>query len=183
MCPWPPDDVERALRLVHTFDPIGIAARDLQECLTLQIRHLGLSGSPAEKIVTEHLRLLQNHQVPELARKLGMSIDDLKQHVELIRHLDPKPGSRHNPSQSQYVIPDVYVVKVEDQYVAVLHEEGLPQMRISPVYRRLLDKGADKSDETRAHVQNKFRAALSVIKAVEQRPKTLPQGANSNNNF
>src|SRR5207244_12352559 len=116
MDPWRSEDVERALHLVQTFDPVGIAARDLQECLTLQIRHLGLAGTPAEKIVTEHLRLLQNHQVPELARKLGMSIDDLKQHVELIRHLDPKPGSRHNPSQSQYVIPDVYVVEVEDQY-------------------------------------------------------------------
>ena len=71
-----------------------------------------------------------------------MTIDDLKEHIEIIRHLDPKPGSRYNPTQSQYVIPDVYVVKVEDQYVAVLNEDGLPQMRISPVYRRLLDKSA-----------------------------------------
>ena len=71
-----------------------------------------------------------------------MTIDDLKEHIEIIRHLDPKPGSRYNPSQSQYVIPDVYVVKVEDQYVAVLNEDGLPQLRISPVYRRLLDKNA-----------------------------------------
>ena len=99
-----------------------------------------LEGTPTEKIVTEHLRLLQNHQVPEIARKLGISLDDLKEHVEIIRNLDPKPGSRYNPSQSQYVIPDVYVVKVEDQYVAALNEEGLPQLRISPVYRRLLDK-------------------------------------------
>src|SRR5881296_2012545 len=184
MGPWSPDDVERALRLVQSFDPIGVAARDLQECLTLQIRHLGLTGSPAEKIVTEHLRLLQNHQVPELARKLGMSIDDLKQHVELIRHLDPKPGSRHNPSQSQYVIPDVYVVKVEDQYVAVLNEEGLPQLRISPVYRRLLDKSAaENTDETRAYVKDKFRSALWLIKSVEQRQKTIHKVATSIINF
>jgi RNA polymerase sigma-54 factor len=183
MGPWPTEHVERALRLLQGFDPIGVCARDLQECLTIQIRHLGMSGSPSEKIVTEHLRLLQNHQVPELARKLGMSIDDLKQHIELIRHLDPKPGSRYNPSQSQYVIPDVYVVKVEDQYVAVLNEEGLPQLRISPVYRRLLDKGADNSDETRAYVKDKFRSALWLIKSVEQRQKTIHKVATSIINF
>src|SRR6186713_3473284 len=76
---WPVTDVEKALQHIQTFDPIGVAARDLQECLWLQIRHLGLEGTPSEKIVTEHLRLLQNHQVPEIARKLGMSIEDLKE--------------------------------------------------------------------------------------------------------
>src|SRR5437762_2505631 len=152
MGPWPVADVERALRLVQGFDPTGVAARDLQECLLLQLRHVGLEGTPTEKVVTDHLRLLQNHQVPEIARKLGMTIDDLREHIEVIRHLYPKPGSRYNPSQSQYVIPDVYVVKVEDQYVAVLNEEGLPQLRISPVYRRLLDKSAaENTDETRAY--------------------------------
>src|ERR687895_630602 len=178
------DEVERALRLAQSFDPVGVCSRDLQECLLLQLRHLGMTGTPAEKIVTEHMRLLQNHQVPELARKLGMSIEDLKQHIELIRHLDPKPGSRYNPSQSQYVIPDVYVVKVEDQYVAVLNEEGLPQLRISPVYRRLLDKSvAENTDETRAYVKDKFRSALWLIKSVEQRQKTIHKVASSIINF
>ena len=92
MGPWPTETVEAALRLVQGFDPIGIASRDLQECLLLQIRHPGLTGTPSEKVVSEHMRLLQNHQVPELAKKLGMQIEDLKQHIELIRHLDPKPG-------------------------------------------------------------------------------------------
>src|SRR3954470_4389162 len=184
---WPVADVERALQHVQTFDPIGVAARDLQECLWLQLRHLGLEGTATEKIVTEHLRLLQNHQVPEIARKLGMSIEDLKEHVEIIRNLDPKPGSRYNPSQSQYVIPDVYVVKVEDQYVAALNEEGLPQLRISPVYRRLLDKsgaaGTESSDETRAYVKDKFRSALWLIKSVDQRQKTIHKVATSIINF
>ncbi len=183
MGPWAVADVERALRLVQSFDPVGVAARDLQECLLLQLRHLGLQGTPSEKIVTDHLRLLQNHQVPEIARKLGMSIEDLKEHIELIRHLDPKPGSRYNPTQSQYVIPDVYVVKVEDQYVAVLNEDGLPQMRISPVYRRLLDKNAENNDETRAYVKDKFRSALWLIKSVEQRQKTIHKVATSIINF
>src|SRR5439155_1352913 len=86
MGPWPVEDVERALRLIQGFDPTGVAARDLQECLLLQLRHVGLEGTATEKIVTEHLRLLQNHQVPEIARKLGMTIDDLKEHIEVIRH-------------------------------------------------------------------------------------------------
>jgi RNA polymerase sigma-54 factor len=183
---WPVADVERALQHVQTFDPIGVAARDLQECLWLQIRHLALEGTPTEKIVTEHLRLLQNHQVPEIARRLGMSIDDLKEHIEIIRNLDPKPGSRYNPQQSQYVIPDVYVVKVEDQYVAALNEEGLPQLRISPTYRRLLDKSAgtvEENKETRDYVKDKFRSALWLIKSVDQRQKTIQKVANSIINF
>ena len=183
MGPWPVVEVEKALKLVQAFDPIGVAARDLQECLLLQLRHIGLEGAPTEKIVTEHLRLLQNHQVPEIAKRLGMSIDELKEHIEIIRHLDPKPGSRYNPSESHYVIPDVYVIKVEDQYVAVLNEEGLPQLRISPVYRRLLDKSADNTTETRAYVKDKFRSALWLIKSVEQRQKTIHKVATSIVNF
>jgi RNA polymerase sigma-54 factor len=183
MGPWPIEEVERALKLIHGFDPIGVAARDLQECLTLQLRYVGLEGTATERIVTEYLRLLQNHQIPELAKKLGVNIEELKQHIEIIKHLDPKPGSRYNPKQSQYVIPDVYVVKVEDQYVAVLNEEGLPQLRISPTYRRLLDKGAENNDETRAYVKDKFRSALWLIKSVEQRQKTIHKVATSIINF
>jgi RNA polymerase sigma-54 factor len=180
---WPVAAVERALQHVQTFDPIGVAARDLQECLTLQLRHLGLAGTITERIVTEHLKLLQNHQVPEIARRLGVTIDELKEHIEIIRNLDPKPGSRYNPNQSQYVIPDVYVSKVEDQYVAHLNEEGLPQLRISPVYRRLLDKGGENTDETRAYVKDKFRSALWLIKSVDQRQKTIHKVATSIINF
>jgi RNA polymerase sigma-54 factor len=180
---WPIDVVERALQHVQTFDPIGVAARDLQECLTLQLRHLGLAGTITERIVTEHLKLLQNHQVPEIARRLAVTIDELKEHIEIIRNLDPKPGSRYNPNQSQYVIPDVYVSKIEDQYVAHLNEEGLPQLRISPVYRRLLDKGGENTDETRAYVKDKFRSALWLIKSVDQRQKTIHKVATSIINF
>ncbi len=118
-----------------------------------------------------------------MAQRLGMSIDELKPHIEIIRNLDPKPGGRLNPSPSQYVIPDVYVVKVEDQYVAVLNEDGLPQLRISPVYRRLLDKGGENSDETRAYVKDKFRSALWLLKSVEQRQKTIHKVATSIINF
>ena len=108
-----------------------------------------------------------------------MIIDELKDHIEIIRRLDPKPGTRHNPSQSQYVTPDVYVVKVSDQYVASLNEEGLPQLRISPVYRRLLDKNSKNSNETRSYVREKFRSALWLLRSVDQRQKTIHKVATS----
>jgi RNA polymerase sigma-54 factor len=183
MGPWPVEQVEQVLSMVQRFDPVGVAARDLQECLLLQIRHLGLEGTPAERIVTEHLRALQNHQIPEISRKLGMPIEELKTHIEIIRHLDPKPGSRFNPAQSQYVTPDVYVEKIDDEYVVWLNEDGLPQMRISPTYRRLLDKGADHGEETRAYVRDKFNAARWLIKSVQQRQNTIYKVARSIVNF
>jgi RNA polymerase sigma-54 factor len=183
MGPWPVEQVEQVLAMVQRFDPVGVAARDLQESLLLQIRHLGLEGAPSERIVTEHLRALQNHQIPEISRKLAMPIDELKTHIEIIRHLDPKPGSRFNPAQSQYVTPDVYVEKIDDEYVVWLNEDGLPQMRISPTYRRLLDKGADHGEETRAYVRDKFNAARWLIKSVQQRQNTIYKVARSIVNF
>ncbi len=170
---WPEADVNRVLSLVHTFDPMGVAARDLQECLLLQLRHLGLENTPSEAIVRDHLRLLENHQLPELARQLDLRVDELKDHIDIIRHLDPKPGMKYNPSPSQYVIPDVYVQKVEDKYVAVLNDDALPQLRINPVYRRLLDPTSQHSAETRSYVKDKFRSALWLIKSVDQRQKTI----------
>ena len=176
---WSVDDVERALRQVQQFDPIGVAARDLQECLLLQLRHLGLAGTPTETIIVDHLRQLQHHQVPEIAKALGMSVDDVKKQIDVITHLDPKPGSRYNPASSQYVTPDAYVLKVEDNYVVVLNDDGLPHLRISPVYRRLLDKGSETNAETRAYVKEKFRSALWLIKSVDQRQKTIHKVAAS----
>jgi len=180
---WDVSAVERSLEHVQAFDPIGVGARDLQECLLLQIRHLGLGGTPAEVLVRDHLRLLQNHRIPELGRALGIDPEEVKSHIEVIKGLDPKPGSRYSPADSQYVIPDVYIVKTDEGYRAVLNEDGLPQLRISPVYRRLLDKGGEASEETRAYVKDKFRAALWLLKSVDQRQKTILKVANSLINF
>ena len=180
---WPETEVERVLAVVQELDPIGVAARNLQECLLLQLRHLGLENTPTEVIVRDHIALLQKHQLPELARCLDMSIDEVKQHIDIIRRLDPKPGNRHNPTKSQYVIPDVYIVKVEDEYVAMLNDEGMPQLRISPTYRRMLDKNSKNSDETRSYVKDKFRSALWLIKSVDQRQKTIHKVATSIINF
>ena len=179
MSSWPLPDVARVLRVLQDFDPIGVAARGLQECLLLQIDRLGLQGTVSETIVRDHLKLLQNHQGHELAQQLGISIDELKHHIEVILQLDPKPGSRFNSTASQYVIPDVYILKTEDGYVAALNEDGMPQLRISPVYRRLLDKKKEGNDETRAYVKEKFRSALWLIKSVDQRQKTIHKVATS----
>lgn len=179
--PWPIPAVEQALTYVQSFDPIGVAARDPQECLLLQLRAAGLSGTAVETLVQEYLPLLQNHRVPELAKAMGLSHEEIKSHLEVIRHLDPKPGARYTPADSQYVIPDVYIIKTDDGYRAVLNEEGLPQLRISPVYRRMLDKdkGTETSDETRAYVKDKFRSALWLLKSVDQRQKTIIKVATS----
>ena len=180
---WDISLVERALECVQSFDPIGVGARDLQECLLLQIRHLGLAGTPAETLVRDHLRLLQNHRIPELARLMGIEPEEVKEHIEIIKQLDPKPGSRYSPADSQYVIPDVYIAKTDEGYKALLNEDGLPQLRISPVYRRLLDKGGETTDETRAYVKDKFRSALWLLKSVDQRQKTILKVATSIINF
>jgi len=180
---WEVSQVEKTLDFIQKFDPIGVAARDLQECLLLQIKHLGLADTPVEMIIRDHLRLLQNHKILEIAKALNLDPLEVKDHIEVIKHLDPKPGSRYSPNESQYVIPDVYIVKTDEGYRAQLNEDGLPQLRISPVYRRLLDKGGETSDETRAYVKDKFRSALWLLKSVDQRQKTILKVATSLINF
>lgn len=176
---WPEAEVERILSVVQAFDPSGVAARDLQECLLLQLRHLGLEGTPSDVIVRDHLLLLETHRLAELGQQLGLPIDELQEHLSIIRHLDPKPGIKHNPSSVQHVIPDVYVRKVEGEYVAVPNEDGLPHLKISPVYRRMLDKTSQHTAATRAYVKDKFRAAVWLIKSVDQRKRTIHKVATS----
>lgn len=179
MAGWPSGTVRKVLEVVQSFDPIGVAARGLQECLLLQIRSRGLSNTISETIVRDHLGLLENREGLEIAHRLGLSIDKLRGHVDLIRQLDPKPGSRYNHAASQYVIPDVYVVKEADRYVATLNDDGMPQLRISPLYRKLLNTQKGHNDETRAYAKEKFRSALWLLKSVDQRQKTIYKVATS----
>ena len=192
---WRRADVEQSIHIVQTLDPIGVAARDPQECLLLQLGHWGGAGArgetgesifcehlpceTCETLVREHYPLLQNQKLPELARLLGVTISALRTHVDVVRQLDPKPGSRLNAARPQFVIPDVSVIKVEDDYVAVLNDERVPQLRISPVYRRMMSKGSQSSDETRAYVKKKVESAKWLIKSVDQRQRTIHKVATS----
>jgi RNA polymerase sigma-54 factor len=173
------EDVEKALALVQSFDPIGVAARDLRECLLIQIRHLELDDTPVESIVRDHLELLQAHRFPDLAKAMGLQPEEVLEHCEIIRHLDPRPGSKYNAERSQYVTPDVYVVKVDDKYEVVLNEDRLPQLRISSLYRRMLENKSADNEETRNYVKDKLRSALWLIKSVDQRQKTIYKVAES----
>jgi RNA polymerase sigma-54 factor len=167
-------EAEEALRFVQGFDPPGIAARDLEECLLLQLRHLHLDDSPAVTIVREHLERLQEHRYREVADRMKMPVDEIRHCVEIIRHLDPRPGLKYGADNSQYVTPDVYVVKVDDGYTVILNEDGLPRLRISPVYRRLLDRSnSSVNREERDYVREKYRAAFRLLKSLEERQRTI----------
>jgi RNA polymerase sigma-54 factor len=171
--PYAPDEVEKALALVQGLDPAGVAARDLTECLRLQLRNLGLEGSPTDLMVRDHLKQLQGHQYPEIARQMGLTMDEVSHHLEIIRHLDPRPGLKYSPNRSTYVVPDVFVVKEGEDFKILLNDDGLPKLRISPTYRRMLDVKDAGSEETRNYVREKLRSALWLLKSVDQRQRTI----------
>jgi RNA polymerase sigma-54 factor len=179
MGPYPLDEVEKALLLVQSFDPAGIAARDLTECLRLQLRRRGLEGSPADVMVRDHLKQLQSHQYGEIGRALSLGSEEVARHVEIIKGLDPKPGFKHSPDRSAYILPDVFIVKEGDEYKIVLNDDGLPKLRISPTYKRMLDQKDQGSEETRAYVKDKLRSALWLLKSVDQRQRTIYKVADS----
>jgi len=175
------DEVQATLTLVQGFDPSGIAARDLVECLTIQLRQLGEEGSVAETIVLHHMDKLQTRRYKDLAEVLGAPLDDVMAEIEIIKGLDPRPGQKYSVESSRYVVPDVYVVKVDDDYQVMLNEEGLPRLRISPVYRRMVERGggADTPAEAKDYVRNKLRSAFRLIKSLEERQRTIFKVATS----
>jgi RNA polymerase sigma-54 factor len=173
MGPFPVPEVEKALAIVQALDPPGIAARDLSECLRLQLKHLGLEGSPTDQMVRDHLKQLQSHQYPEIGRQMNLTPDEVSHHLEVIRRLDPKPGLKHSPDRSTYIVPDVFVVKEGDEYKIVLNDDGLPKLRISNTYRRMLENREAGTEETRAYVKDKLRSALWLLKSVDQRQRTI----------
>jgi len=179
MGPYPAAEVEKALQRVQSFDPPGVASRDLTECLRLQLHHLGLEGSPADVMVREYLKQLQSHQYGEIGRGLGLTPEEVGRHVEIIKHLDPKPGLKYSPDRSAYILPDVFIVKEGDDYKIVLNDDGLPKLRISPTYKRMLDQKDQGSEETRAYVKDKLRSALWLLKSVDQRQRTIYKVADS----
>jgi len=170
---WP--DVERVecvLRRVQEFDPPGVASRSLAECLLSQLRQLGLDGdSLPARVVRDHLTLLEGRRFDRLARELGVTVDEVVQAAKAIAVLEPKPGRDYNEGDTRYVTPDVFVQKVGDEYVVTLNEDGLPRLRVSSFYRRML-AGAGTA-EARGYIQEKMRAAAWLIKSIHQRQRTL----------
>lgn len=175
------DEVEAAVQLIQTFDPVGVGARNLVECLLLQLAQLGELGTPVETIVREHLDKVQARRFKELADELEIEMDDLQAELEIIQGLDPRPGQKYNVESSTYVVPDVYVVKIDDEYQIVLNEEGLPRLRISPTYRRMVSRngGGTAPAEAKEYVRNKLRSAFRLIKSLEERQRTIYKVARS----
>jgi RNA polymerase sigma-54 factor len=171
--PYDPEEVAKALQVVQALDPAGVAARDITECLRLQLRNLGLEGSPTDLMVRDHMKQLQSHQYAEIGRQMGLTPEEVSHHLEIIKRLDPKPGLKYSPDRSSYIIPDVFVVKEGDDYKIILNDDGLPKLRISPTYRRMLDVKETGSEETRNYVKEKLRSALWLLKSVDQRQRTI----------
>lgn len=171
------EDVIRVLHVIQECDPSGIAARDLCECLLLQLRHQGLDNpaihdpllSLAGKIVQDHLPALETRRFERLAKDLSVTIEEVAQAVKLITSLDPKPGRDFGEGDVRYVTEDVYVHKVGEEWVVTLNEEGLPRLKVSASYRRLLAEGGEAKD----YIQEKLRAAAWLIKSIHQRQRTL----------
>ncbi|MBI2956406.1 MAG: RNA polymerase factor sigma-54 [Acidobacteria bacterium] len=166
------EDVEQALRLVQEFDPLGVAARDLQECLLLQLVVLEPENTLAQQIVRDHLKQLQNKQYRELARALNRPLPAVLAAIEAIRRCDPRPGRRYNRAQPTVIEPDVFFAKVGNDYHVLLNEDELPQLRLSPLYRRLLDRRM-APPEVRSYVRERFASAVQLLKNIQQRKQTI----------
>ncbi len=165
-------DVEEALALVHDLDPAGVGARDLRECLLIQLRMAQEENRLAERIVSDHLGDLERKEYRRIASALGCSVEEVEESLATIRRLDPRPGQRYNSVQPRLIEPDVAFVKVDEVYRVVLNEEGLPQLRLSHHYRRLLRDGS-AGGEVRKYVRDRFNSALQLIKNIEQRKQTI----------
>ncbi len=176
------EEVEEAVKMIQGFDPPGIAARSLKECLLIQLRQKNLDSGLAEAIVTNHLAFLQENRLDKIAKALEIEVDEVIKAVKVLKELDPKPGHRFTENDTQYIIPDVYVVKEEDgEYKVIMNDEGVPSLRVNPYYKNLLDKekGNKTKSSTRDFMEEKFRSAVWLIKSIEQRRQTIYKTATS----
>jgi len=169
---WSEEVVQQALEIVQSFDPPGIGARTLKECLLLQLQAKGWGDRLAAQLVSHHLEDLQRQRLVELAKALEIPLEQLLEEVELIRQLDPKPGRSLGGANPQYIVPEVSIVKIGDEYSVILNEDGVPQLRISPYYRRLL-RSDSASKEARDFVREKFRMAVELLRNVEHRKRAI----------
>jgi len=167
------EEVEAVLRRIHFFDPVGVAAQDLRECLLIQLENLQLSDSLAAKIIASYLNFLESKRYEKLAKDLGVTIDEIAEAAHLIATLEPKPSRGFEQDEVRTVLPDVFVEKVGDEYVIFLNDDGVPRLRVNSLYRRLAGQEGAAEEQARQYLQEKVRAAHWLIKSIQQRQQTL----------
>ncbi len=162
---------ERVLKRVQELDPIGVAARDLRECLLIQVRHLNADTPEIVAIIERHLKHLESKNYAAIAKDLKIPLEEVVKAVKVISRLEPKPGRAFSGEEAQYITPDVYVHKMGDKYVTVLNDDGLSKLRISGMYRAALKNG--KAGDAKEYIQEKLRSAVWLIRSIHQRQRTI----------
>jgi len=170
-------DVERVakvLNLIQSFEPVGVGARNLQECLLIQIERLGIKNEVINKLINHHLMDLAKGRLIKIAHNLGVTIQEVQRSTDLIKTLDPKPGRNFSGlNDACYIIPDVVLEKVGSDYVILVNDATIPRVIINPAYRAVLSKEKSIDSDTRRFVENKLNAAIWLIRSIEQRRLTL----------
>jgi RNA polymerase sigma-54 factor len=169
----PLENVQKVLNLIQNFDPVGVAAQDTRESLLIQIRFQNLEGSLVEKLIMDHLKDLEDRRYDQIAKKISVSIDDIIGAMSIIKALEPKPGRIYSDDRTIYVTPDIYIIRVGDDYEIVQNEDGLPKLRISPYYKDILRSTGANSENVKTYIQEKLRSAAWLIKSIHQRQRTI----------
>ncbi len=168
-----PKTVEKVLKKIQLFDPVGVASRDLQECLLVQAEYFFPNNKLVLTIIKHYMNYLENKNYHELVKKLKKPVEEVKEAINCILNLNPRPGSSYSSDEFQYISPDVFVVKVDDEFVVLLNEEGLPRLRISPYYKEFLKDKGKLSREVKEYIHEKLKSASWLIKSIHQRQRTL----------
>jgi RNA polymerase sigma-54 factor len=171
--PFEIEAVENMLTNMHTFDPPGVCARDLREALLIQISILNIDNPMLERIITNHMKNLENKNYKKIAKDLGISIDHVVSAVNVIKCLEPKPGREFSTEEPHYIIPDIYVYREGDDFKIVMNDDGLPKLRINRVYKEAVSKGTEISKEAKTYLNEKMQSASWLIKSIHQRQKTI----------
>lgn len=169
------EDLEDALSLIQEFDPPGVGARDLKECLLIQARILEEDTNDLVNLLQNHLKDLEKKNYEAIAKGLNRSMEEVIEICKIIYAMEPKPGRGYSGTDTQYVTPDVYVYKVGDDYVVSLNEDGLPKLKISNYYRNMLKGGSNPTGDQKAtdYIQEKLKSAVWLIKSIHQRQRTI----------
>lgn len=168
-------DIQRVLEIVQAFHPVGVAARDLRDCLLIQLRRVGKEGTLEYKIVDRFLEDLGKRRFPEIARRLGTTVEQIQRAANFIATLDPKPGHVFTPDPNNYVLPDVTVERIGADWQISLNGEQIPHLRISNTYKDLMAKegGNNGATEVRDYIRDKIRSGKFLIKSIHQRQQTI----------